>query len=160
MRVLAIVLLVVTLLAGAFFGYCLWGAQMQIQGVTVTVTPATEALGTYNDIVSQLENGSFYGTKYREVDYVMPESFAFLTLTVRMQNRGLLPMDWVRIEVEPDAADAVQLAESRTPTLAGSSRADFSTTVLTRTGASESRTLTVTYYVLGQKRTVSYDMPQ
>lgn len=160
MRVLAIIMLVITLLAGAFLGYCTWGAQMQIQGVSVTMTPATDALGTYNDIVHQLENGSFYGTKYREVEYVMPDSFAFLTLTVRMQNRGLLPMEWIRIEVAPDAADAVQLPESRTPTLAGSTRSDFSATVLTRTGASEARALTITYYVLGQKFTVSYQMAE
>lgn len=158
MRVLACILVLVTLVVGAFFGYVYYGAQMQIEGITAQVTPATEVQATYDDILAQLDNGSFLGTKYHETEFLMPESFAFLSLTVRMQNRGMFPMDWIQIEVQPDAADILQLPADRTPTLAGSSRGDFSTTLLTRTGADQTRTVTVTYYVLGKQMSVTYQM--
>lgn len=159
MKVLAIVMVCLVVLVGAFLGYCYSGMQMQIEGVAASLTPATEVVATYDDIRDQLANEVFLGKVYHETEFLMPESFAFLTLTVRMTNRGVFPMDWIRIEVEPDAADILQLAADRTPTLAASSRADFSTTILTRAGASTSRTIKVTYYALGRQMEAIYKMP-
>ncbi len=158
MRVITCVLVLITLLVGAFLGYCYYGTQMKIISVVATVTPAQEALGTFNEATQQVENGTFSGTKYREAEYAMPNSFSFLTLTVRMENPGLLPMDWIRISVVPDAADVFQLASARTPSLAGSNRADFSTTILTRTGADTLRKIKVLYYVLGRPFEAEFNM--
>lgn len=158
MRVVAIILVVVTLLAGGFFAYVYYGAHMEILGVTASVTAAADALPTYDDIRAQLANGTFLGKQYSEVEFLMPESFEFLTLTVRMSNKGAFPMDWIQIEVEPDPADVLQLYESRTPSLAQNTRADFSATLLTRRGASTSRTFTVHYYFLGYKLSVTHRM--
>lgn len=158
MRILACILVLITLLAGAFVGYCYYGAKMEIEGIAATLTPAVEAVGTYDSVRSQLANGSFLGTKYYDTEFLMPESFAFLTLTVRMSNRGMLPMDWIQIEVKPNLADALQLPAERTPSLAGNSRADFSTVILTRAGVETARKVTVKYYVLGQQFSVTYDM--
>ena len=159
MRVLTCILVLITLLVGAFFGYCYYGAHMEIEGVSASIVPATDALGTYNEIKNQTAAGSFLGTVYREADFLMPESYSFLTLTVRMKNRGLLPQDWICIEVNPDNADIAMLYNDRTPTLSGSSRADFSATLLMREGASTSRTIAVTYYVLGVPFSTIYQMP-
>lgn len=159
MKVLAIVMVVIVVLVGAFFAYCYTGMQMQIVGVSASFTPATDALGTYDEVREQLETGAFLGTVYEEnAEFLMPESFSFLTLTVRMTNRGVFPMDWIRIEVVPDAADIAQLATDRTPTLASGGQADFSTTLLTRAGASAARTVTVRYYALGRTMEVRYAM--
>ena len=159
MRVIACILLLITLLAAAFLGYCYYGAQMTIEGVSVSLTPAVEALGTYNRVREQIEQGAFLGTVYRDADYLMPETYAFLTLTARMSNRGMFPQDWIAIEVAPDAADIVLLYSERTPSLPAMSRGDFHTTLLTHTGASTSRTITISYYVLGRPFSVSYEMP-
>lgn len=158
MRVLAGIMVLITLLVGVFFGYCYFGAQMRINGVAAQVTEATDAQGTFAEVQGQLANGSFLGRKYYEVDLLMPESFSFLTLTVRMENRGLFPMDWVQIEIAPNVADVLQLPLERTPTLAAGSAADFSTTILMRHGAETSRKVTVTYYVLGRPMTATHDM--
>lgn len=158
MRIVACVLLVITVLVGAFFGYVYYGAHMEILGVATSMVPATEVLATYEDILAQLDNGAFLGKQYHETDFLMPESFAFLTLTARLSNKGLFPMDWLQIEVEPDASDILQLYQERTPSLAGGNRADFSTTLLTRTGADASRLITVHYYFFGYKMSVSYQM--
>lgn len=151
----------IVVIVGAFFGYCYYGMQMQIEGVAASLTPAPEAMEVYDTVMDQLANEAFFGTIYQEgTEFLMPESFAFLTLTARMTNRGIFPMDWVRIEVTPDSADILQIEADRTPTLTAQSRADFSTTVLTRAGADTQREITITYYVLGRQMSVSYRMPR
>lgn len=160
MRVVAGVLLAIVVLVGAFLGYCYYGAQMQVQAAASTVTPATDATATYNSIVDQLAGGTFLGNAFYEAEMTGAENFQFLTITVRMQNRGLFPMDWIAIEITPNAADVAQLAPERTPSLAANSRGDFSTTILTRAGADTNRKITVTYYVLGQKLSTTYQMGQ
>ncbi len=156
MRVFTCILLLVTLLVGAFLGYCYYGTQMKIVGVAASVTPANEALGTYNEVRQQVSDGVFLGTKYRLDEFAAAEDYEFLTLTVRMENAGFLPMDWVRIEVAPGASDVLQLAATRTPSLAGNTRSDFSTTLLTRTGGGTARKITVSYYVLGRAFSVVF----
>lgn len=158
MRVIALILVIVTLLVGAFVGYCFYGAQMQIEGVATTLTPATEAEDTFADLVSQVNNGTFTGTTYYAPEFATAENYTFMTLTVRMQNRGAIPMEWIRIEVSPDAKDVLQLAADRTPALAPNTRSDFSTTLLTHAGAPTTRKVTVTYYVLGHPFSATYDM--
>lgn len=158
MRVLACILVLITLVVGAFVGYCYYGAQMQIDGVAASLTPAAEAIGTYNDVRDKLANGTFIGTKYADAEFLMPESFAFLTLTVRMTNKGMFPMDWIELEVTPDVADILMLPAERTPSLAGSSSGDFSAILLTRTGVNTKRQVTVHYYVLGRAYTETFDM--
>jgi len=158
MRVLTLIVVVLTLLVGAFFGYCYSGARMRIEAVYAQVTPALEAQEAFAEVTGQVADGTFYGTKYREAEFLMPDSFAFLTLSVRMENRGLFPMDWIRIEVRPDAADVLQLANDRAPSLFAGSRADFTTTLLTRLGADTTRKVIVTYYVLGRAFSAEYEM--
>ena len=158
MRIFAGIMVFVVAVVGIFFGYCYYGAQMQIESVTAILTPAVEMADVYNDTLEALSLDAFYGEQYRESDFLMPDSYAFLTLTVRMANRGLLPQDWIRIEVRPDASDILQLPADRTPTLAAASRGDFSTTLLTRAGAATARTVIVTYYVLGHPYQVEYAM--
>lgn len=158
MRVIAGILVVLTLLVGAFFGYCYYGAQMEIIGVTTMVTPATEALGTYSQTWAQIQEGSFLGNSWRQADTSAPEAYEFLTLSVRMRNRGLFPMDWLVIEVTPQAADILQLPAERTPTLSARTTADFSTTLLTEAGGGTARTVTVTYYVLGSPFSATFEM--
>ena len=159
MRILALILVLVVLLAGAFIGYCYYGAQMRIEGVGMALTPAGEAIGTYSGLLEQLENESFAGVVYHRPDFATADDFAFLTLAVRMGNRGVLPMDWIELAVQPGMADILQLPADRTPSLAPGTRGDFSTTLLTRAGADTARTITVTYYVMGTQYSKTFETP-
>ena len=158
MRFLAVFLVILTLLTGLFLGYCYQGTQMEIIGAAGTLTPAVEVLGTYNDVLAQLEDETFAGRRFTSSDFLMPESYAFLTLTVRMKNGGPLPMDYIEIQVVPDPSDVLQLASDHTPTLRGGDTGEMSVVVLTRTGASQERSVKVTYYVLGHPFTAEYPL--
>lgn len=160
MRVLAMILVFITMLVGAFFGYCYYGAQMQIEGVATSSVQATEAMGTLADIESHMRNGSFLGVSFREAEFTEPAQYEFQTITLRMKNRGMFPMDWIQFEVQPGVADVLQLPQERTPTLGANSTGDFSADILTLSGAETRHTVRISYYVLGRKITISYTMTQ
>lgn len=151
MRFLTCLLLAATLLVGAFFGYGWYGAQMQVVGAGAVKTPAEDAQGAFSELREQLSLDAFYGHPFRQITFEGPENYAFVTLTVRMKNVGLFPMEWISIEVSPDAADIAQLApEGDAPTLGRLSLGEYTATVLTLKDADTSRTFTVRYYVLGR----------
>ena len=159
MRILAGILVLITLIVGTYVGYCYIGITMEIESVTSSWKAAVDDLETFNQINYQIENGSFSGVRVVEAPLPDPESMSFLTLTVRMRNRGLLPQDWIEIHIEPKDGDYLFLAQERTPTLAAGTLSDFSTILLTRASVDGSRSLRITYYVLGRQYQVDYAMP-
>lgn len=158
MRVLAVLMVLVVAVVGVFFWQANTGAQMRVESVRAQLLPATEAQETYDRTRAEIASGTFYGRQYQEAEFLMAESFAFLTLTVRMANDGYFPMEWIRLEVAPDASDVLMLAAERIPTLAAKSRGEFEATILTRTGADTNREVTVQYYVLGQPMQATFAM--
>ena len=156
MRIVAVILLFATLFVGVYFGYCYIGLAMQIESVTAEWTSADGDMETYSHIERQIEEGFFSGKLYADPPLPGASEAAFLTLTVRMNNRGLLDQDWIEIHVTPKEGDIALLAQERTPTLAANTRADFSVTLLARPGLDEKRELRVSYYVLGRKYEVAY----
>ncbi len=155
MRTLAILLVFFTLLVGGFLWTAYSGTQMEILSVTASVAPAVENEDLYNETRKHIQNGTFTGTVFSDTEFIMPDGYQFVTLTVRMSNTGFFPQEWIRIEVQPGDAAIAQLPETRTPSLAARSRGEFSTTVLTRFGADTQHTVTVTYYVLGHAFSVT-----
>lgn len=158
MRVVAVILVLLTLFVGVYFGYCYIGISMQIESVTAEWTNAEDAVDLYRHTLRQLEEGSFAGKRFDSSAIPGPEELAFLTLTVRMDNRGLLSQDWIEIHVTPKEGDVALLSQERTPTLAANTRADFSVTLLTKAGADEKHDIRVTYYVLGKQYEVRFSM--
>lgn len=156
MRTITGILLVVVLAVGAFFGYCWYGARMQIAGAGTAVTPAADAGETFSSLRWQLSEGSFCGDVLRQVDLGDASEYSFVTVNVRMKNIGLFPMEWIRIEVKPVASDILQLApEGDPPTLARMSLGEYGVTFLTQ-GDGGARTYEISYYVLGRKFTKEF----
>ena len=155
MKVLAVILMTLTLIAAVFFGFCYYGAQIRLERMTVSALPAPEDLDTWQRISDDLRNGTFTGTRFLSSELIMPESFQFVTLTLTMTNPGFFPMEFIEFSVLPDPADVLQLPAARTPSLRARSTGDFSATVLTRLGSDSPRNVTVTYCVLGHRFSVT-----
>lgn|GEM_PF-2993584 len=157
MRVFAVIVLLITVTAIGLIAFCYFGAQMHIVDIYPTLTPAAGAAEAFEELKRQLKIDSFLGAVYHDVDLTNAESFAFLTLTVRMQNKGLLDQDYIQIHIQNHPADILQLAADRTPSLAGLRSADFSATLLIPAeNADVSRDVRVTYYVLGRPYEASF----
>lgn len=156
MRFITGVLLVVVLAVGAFFGYCWYGAQMQIVGAGTTVVSAAEAMSEFASVREKLSLDAFYGEEFRKVEFGEAQNYSFVTVNVRMKNIGLFPMEWVTVTVRPVAADILQLPpESDPPALARLSVGEYGATFLTQ-GDGGARTYEISYYVLGRQFTKEF----
>lgn len=156
MRYVAIFLIFVTLLVIGGFSFLWYGAHLEIQDVQVAAYPATEQLASYDSILRSLAEGSFIGELYQNTAMIMPESYAFLTYSVSLGNKGLFPAEWIQLRVIPDNADVLMLGEPKGYSLGSGKSGVISATVLSRAGAIQERQFVVSYYVLGRAFTVSF----
>lgn len=161
MKVLAIAALVVTI-AGA--GAVLYGVNTLVpvvEHVSVVRTPAGQEADAFQAVKEQAALGTFSGRVFAGTDGVAQENAAFVTVSVRLRNRGFFPAEWISLSVSPreDAAtgahDVLQLDNYGANVLAPGSRGDIAATVLTTLdpGQDGSLTLEACCYVLGEKHT-------
>ena len=164
-RILAIVALVATI-AGA--GAVLYGINTLVPAaaqVTVNAVPAAQAQQTLEDALSQVAQGTFAGHVFAPADGMAAEGASFVTVSVRLKNRGFFPAEWIALSVIPreDAAagtrDVLQLDNYGANVLAAGSQGDISATVLTTIAPEQPLTLEVSCYVLGEKRAFRITAP-
>lgn len=153
MRILAIVVLLATIAGAGVVLYGLNTLSPKVVQTSVVVTPAASVADSFDSIISQLENDTFGGKICGEADDLRAEDCAFLTYTVRLQNKGFFPAEWVSLELTDAAQDDVLiLPDDSRHVLAAGSMGDIQMTVLNRTNQPDpARTLCVTCYVFGQK---------
>ena len=153
MRILAIVVLLATIAGAGVVLYGLNTLTPKVVQTSVVVTPATSAADPFDSIISQLENGTFGGKICGDTADLRAEDCAFLTYTVRLQNKGFFPAEWISLELTDAAQDDVLiLPDDSRHVLAAGSMGDIQMTVLNRTNQPDTaRTLRVTCYVFGQK---------
>ena len=132
------------------------GRGWQVVQTAANVTEAQSVADTFDDMVTRLENGTFGGRIFGGTDDLRAEDCAFVTYTVRLQNKGFFPAEWISMElVEPKDGDVLALPDDSRHALAAGSVGDMQLTVLRRTDEEEqvdtARTLRVTCYVFGRK---------
>lgn len=156
MRVLAIVVLIVTI-AGA--GAVLYGINTLapvVEQTSVLVTPAAQAQEIYDAAVAQARDGTFTGRAFGGVAGLEAQDCTFLTYTVRLHNRGFFPAEWIALEVQPVDGDLLQLDNFQANVLPSGSRGDVAATVLHLGDAQDTqRAFTVSCYVFGRKITLT-----
>ena len=156
LKVLAIVMLVITV-AGA--GVVLYGLTMlapQAENVSVIATPAVQVQDTFDAVMAQLSDGTFAGKQHADAHGLLAQDCTFLTYTVRLANKGFFPAEWLNLQVAPKmaagSADILQLADDRAYVLAAGTKGDLGATILCAGDAGDTaRQLKITCYVFGQK---------
>ena len=164
-RILAIAVLVATI-AGA--GAVLYGINTLVPAAvqtTMTAIPAAQAQQTLEDTLSQVAQGTFAGHVFAPAEGLSAEDASFVTVNVRLRNRGFFPAEWIALSVIPredvtaDARDVLQLDNYGANVLPAGSEGDISATVLTTIGRELPLTLEVSCYVLGEKHTFRVAVP-
>ena len=155
MRVLAIAVLIVTI-AGA--GAVLYGINTLapvVEQTSMLVTPAEQAQEIFDQAVAQVRDGTFTGRVFGDAAGLDAQDCAFLTVTVRLANRGFFPAEWIALQVQPAEGDVLQLDNVQANVLASGHQGDVSATLLC-TGSVENtqRAFTVSCYVFGRKITL------
>ena len=155
MRVLAIVVLIVTI-AGA--GAVLYGINTLapvVEQTSMLVTPAAQAQEIFDQAVAQVRDGTFTGRVFGDAAGLNAQNCTFLTVNVRLANRGFFPAEWIALQVQPAEGDVLQLDNVQANVLASGHQGDVSATVLHAGGAENAqRAFTVSCYVFGRKITL------
>ena len=156
MKPLAIILVILVLAAVIGVGYLYFTANVEVTFSEVIATDPLSQSDYFNSLKSSLESGTFIGTRYDTAPLGDPDSYLFYTWTVHLENKSLLPVDTIEIQVTPMTGDVLAIgdtAEHKLPgqSLAspGQSSADLSVTVLTSRTMHSVREATVTWYVWG-----------
>ena len=155
MKAVAIAALIITI-AGA--GVVLYGINTLapvVEQTSVLVTPAQQAREIFDHATAQVQNGTFTGRVFGDAAHLSAQDCAFLTVTVRLANRGFFPAEWIALDVQPEQGDVLQLDNVQANVLPSGSQGDVSATVL-HAGSAEStqRAFTVSCYVFGRKITI------
>lgn len=158
LKVLAILMLLITVIGAGAVLYGLMMLEPQVESVTVMATPAAQVSDTFDAVIEQTALGTFSGRQYGSTEGLEAEACTFLTYTVRLKNRGFFPAEWITLTVSPQQSadgtnrDVLQLGDESAYVLTAGSRGDLNATIL-RTGdvSDTARVLTVSCYVFGQK---------
>ena len=158
MKALAIAALLVTILGAGALLYAINNLSPVVVQTNVTLTPAQQAQDIFDMTTAQLANETFTGRVFGDAPSLNAQDCTFVTYTVRLENKGFFPAEWVSLDVHPaqgeDVLDICQLDNYNANVLASRTQGDIAATVLTKgDAAGTQRTYTLTCYVFGQKIT-------
>jgi len=155
MKVLAIVVLIVTI-AGA--GAVLYGINTLspvVEQVSVLATPAVQAQDVFDSVTAQLAHETFTGRVFSGETGLSAQDCTFLTYTVRLANKGFFPAEWISLVMQPVEGDILQLDNDQANVLASGTQGDIAATILHRGDAANTqRNYTIACYVFGRKITL------
>lgn len=154
MRVFAWILIVVTVLTLGLVGYELATLKLSVGEVQVSVLPADQNPGLFENLRREMENDALTGRVFRQEPIESPAEYVFVTYTVPVQNLNFLSAEWIELVVQPQEGDVVQLSTGDAQRLPGLSRANLNATVLCRldaqAAASRSAALELQYFLFGR----------
>ena len=158
MKVLAIAVLLITIAGAGALLYAVNNLSPVVVQAGVVVTPAHQAQEIFDAAAAQLNSETFTGRVFGDASGLDAQGCTFLTYTVRLENKGFFPAEWVSLDIRPlseeGAWDICQLDNYSANVLSSRTQGDIAATVLTRgDGAKTERAYTVTCYVLGKKIT-------
>ena len=142
-----LVLLVVAALIGV--GYLFFTGNLEITFSECVATDPLSQADYFNAMKTSLENNTFVGTRYSTSALPDPENCLFYSWTVHLENRSLLPVDTIEIQVTPMNGDILAIGDTAEHTLSPQDSSDLSVTVLTSRSMHSVREATVTWYVWG-----------
>ena len=156
MRWLAIVALLVTIAGAGLVLYALNTMTPEVLDVTIVRTPAAQAQDVFDGAMAQIAEGSFTGRVFADAEGLTAEECAFETYTVRVENKGLFPAEWIALDISPvsteSGADVLEMGDTGAYALASGAEGDIMATVLTTMPEGEAvRQIRVSGYVFGQK---------
>lgn len=160
MKAAAILALLVTIAGAGVVLYAVNTMAPVVVQSSVTATPAMQAREAFDAAAAQLAQETFTGRVFDGAAALDVQNCTFLTYTVRLENKGLFPAEWVSLDMHPlqsDAAqDICQLDNYSANVLASRTQGDIAATVLCQGDTSGTRrSYTLTCYVFGRK--ISFD---
>jgi len=160
LKKIAIFLTVLTGLALALVGYQLYASALRLEVTRVDIASASERADAFGGLLTAARRGDLEHSLYRADIPDDPAQCALVTITLNLRNHGLLPAEWIDVEVEPMPGDYLRVPNASID-LRPLRFTDLSIVLVSSPdGAGEPRPLHITYYVLGRPMRVSLVTPR
>ena len=159
MKVFVKFLAVVTLLAVLFAGYVVWAADASVSYEGYLVESALDRGDAFNGVVSAARSGGDSVVTYDISNIGAADRYVFVTYTVKISNRDILPLEWIDIQLTNQAGDVLMVKPtiSDVPAL-NQALVSFSLLVDRNAASNYQRAATLTYYIYGHAKTVELNL--
>jgi hypothetical protein len=155
MKVFVKFLAVVTVLAVLFAGYVVWASDATVSYEGYQVESALDRSDAFNGVVSAARSGDDSVVIYDISNIGSTEQYEFVTYTLKIANRDILPLEWIDIQLNNQSGDVLMVKPtiSDVPAL-NQALVSFSLLVDRNVISSYQCTATLTYYIYGHLKTV------
>ena len=159
MKVFVKFLAVVTLLAVLFAGYVVWAADAAVSYEGYQVESALDRSDAFNGVVSAAQSGGDSVVSYDISNIGGADQYVFVTYTVKISNRDVLPLEWIDIQLANQSGDVLMVKPtiSDVPAL-NQALISFSLLVDRNAASGYQRAAALTYYIYGHARTVELEL--
>ena len=154
----AIVTVSLTLCAGLFFIHEYMNLRIKIVNFSVKTASADEVPELDENWLTLHRRQSFPGL----IINPSPEGdLVFIEGRVRLRKEGILPAEWIALEVKPMNGDVMILPDTKASVLKAGEEGDLTVHILCSREVKETiRELVLSYYILGKRMTMDLLMDE
>ena len=133
MRIIAKLLFVIIVLCALGAGYVLWASDAAVTAEGHKVVAAADSGDQFEQALSAIANGRDYVTLFTDEALGGADQYVFVTYTIHVKNRDVLPMEWFSFTFTPREGD-VAVFKNEIPDVPAFDERSFSFTLLTARG--------------------------
>ena len=156
MRKTSIVLAVLAALALLVVLWQTLHQELVVTGQGLKASEAETQPREYQAWIDAIDNKQFVGFVYQ--GQAGTEKAQFVTYTLRLANRGLLPAEMVEMQLVTETGDIAAYQEPSAVSILPGGEETLSLTLLTASRSSLRRDLVVTYYLWGRLYSIRYTL--
>ena len=149
MKKIAVILIILLLAAVGALGYLYMTSNILVRYDTCIATDAVTQTEYFNQLKTQISEGTFIGTLFEHTDPGDADQYQFLTYTVVLDNRARLDATTAEISVTPLKGDILQVGDPEERLVPAGETTALSVTIMTGKGMHNVREATVTWYIWG-----------
>ena len=165
MKYVAIFMVVLVALAGAFGAYAYVNARLAVASIELEVYPATKQEADFQRWQNAVDNDAVGGTAYAQSIPGTAEDYSYFVYTFRLRNKGLIDAEMVEIQPVPVNGDVLSYSTTDATSVnngvtvgAGNERDLWSVLITSKQNQDSylvTRSFYITYYIWGIPMTVT-----
>jgi len=159
MRVAACALLIITICVGLLIAYSLYAAELKVTQAEVRVVPAGEMITQFQSLHRAVGERALLGKQFEEGPADDPGAYEFHVYTVGLRNNGLIPADWVRMDVRPEPGIVLQSDSESAGQVPALRSGEIQLVTLARRGSDAARQLSLTYSIWSRSYSIPINVP-
>lgn len=149
MRFLAKFLAFIAIVALLATGYVIWAADVGVASQGYVVESAADRAETFENIKNAIRGGTDGITVYGDGTIGNAEDYIFVTYTLQLRNRDVVPFEWVEMTVKNLPGDVLMIKPLIQSVPAFNETAISFTLMMDRGAVTYARDVVIGYYVYG-----------